>query len=382
MRQQRRRNRPTTAEAAVHPTLPTLNHEETKVHDKGIASFVRFRRRSWRMLLVFGGFFIAIFVRTARWAIRARREKATRYHPRYVYFVVGETDFDSHRKVDLNMILYPTKRVVFIPNTVQRRREGILDSREYKYGRADVFETKECKAQYPWQLTSFPTCSTLHEFDLTDLQATSRHRQRVTLIAHGYWRDVWVVRESLTGTERVLKTLRYEHNYEDRNYDRHRRDAVAMERLTKSPLVVDIYAFCGNSGIFEFANGGDITDAIWPRKHHKDEPAELTPITKLHIGEFQTKMLLLVSLHLLTDGGCSATQAAMGLAAVHNIDKEGQASIAHTDITPGQFVLVDGVYKLNDFNRARFIRWSRTGNEPCGYYVGRNPGKVSWCRSV
>ena len=71
----------------------------------------------------------------------------------------------------------------------------------------------------------------------------------------------------------------------------------------------------------------------------------------------------------------------MGIAAVHNFDKEGVASIAHTDITPGQFVLVDGVYKLNDFNRARFIRWSREEDRPCGYYVGKNPGKVCSMRS-
>lgn len=71
-----------------------------------------------------------------------------------------------------------------------------------------------------------------------------------------------------------------------------------------------------------------------------------------------------------------ATQAAMGLADAHNIDKEGQASMAHTDITPGQYILIDGWYKLNDFNRARFLRWSKKKNKPCGYVVGRNPGTV------
>jgi serine/threonine protein kinase len=67
---------------------------------------------------------------------------------------------------------------------------------------------------------------------------------------------------------------------------------------------------------------------------------------------------------------------ALGLAAVHNIDREGRASIAHTDITPGQYVLDtdNHVYKLNDFNRARFIGWSRTKDKPCAYKVGRNPG--------
>ena len=67
-------------------------------------------------------------------------------------------------------------------------------------------------------------------------------------------------------------------------------------------------------------------------------------------------------------------QAAMGVAAIHNVDKEGQASIAHTDISPGQFIRIDGKYKLNDFNRARLIRWSPSKNRTCGYFIGKNPG--------
>lgn len=75
-----------------------------------------------------------------------------------------------------------------------------------------------------------------------------------------------------------------------------------------------------------------------------------------------------------------ATQAATGLAAVHNIDKEGVASIAHTDISPQQFIKMRNkdtggfIYKLNDFNRVRFIRWSKRKNKPCGYHVDKNPG--------
>jgi hypothetical protein len=71
---------------------------------------------------------------------------------------------------------------------------------------------------------------------------------------------------------------------------------------------------------------------------------------------------------------------AASIADMHNIDKEGQASMAHTDITPAQFVWYDGMYRLNDFNRARFLGWSRERNEPCGYHVGSNPGKV--CRAL
>ena len=71
----------------------------------------------------------------------------------------------------------------------------------------------------------------------------------------------------------------------------------------------------------------------------------------------------------------SATQAASGLAAFHNIDREGRASMAHTDISPGQFIKIGNRYKLNDFNRARFLRWNVKKNETCGYYVDRNPGR-------
>jgi hypothetical protein len=70
-----------------------------------------------------------------------------------------------------------------------------------------------------------------------------------------------------------------------------------------------------------------------------------------------------------------ATQASIGLAALHNVDKEGRASIAHTDISPSQFIQIDGIYKLNDFNRARFLRWNDEKDKACPYSVGKNPGK-------
>lgn len=87
----------------------------------------------------------------------------------------------------------------------------------------------------------------------------------------------------------------------------------------------------------------------------------------------------------------TATQAAIALATVHNIDEEGYPTIAHTDIAPAQFIKVNDTYKLNDFNRARFIAYRHTvtnhsdengtttgtgtADEMCPYYIGSNPGK-------
>jgi hypothetical protein len=44
----------------------------------------------------------------------------------------------------------------------------------------------------------------------------------------------------------------------------------------------------------------------------------------------------------------TATQAAMGLAtSLHNMDEEeGRASVAHTDISPIQFITINGVSHL------------------------------------
>ena len=126
-----------------------------------------------------------------------------------------------------------------------------------------------------------------------------------------------------------------------------------MERLTGSTYIMDIYGFCGNSGFFEFADGGSLEDVIW-QKHVKDA---WTSSEKVIVAQ----------------------QVASGIAEMHNFVQEGRPSMAHTDITTSQFVYVSegGIYKLNDFNRCRFLSWNEEKNETCGYYVGNNPGLVS-----
>jgi serine/threonine protein kinase len=147
------------------------------------------------------------------------------------------------------------------------------------------------------------------EQDLTNLwQNSTAQDTYARYLANGYWRDVWTVKEASDETT-VLKTMRYEHDYTPRNYDRHRRDAVAMERLTSSRYILDIYAFCGNSGLFEFASGGSLTDNAY-----YSIDAAWTP-----------KETLIV-----------AHQVASGIDAVHHFEKDGVPAIAHTDISPDQ----------------------------------------------
>jgi len=274
-------------------------------------------------------------------------------------------------------------REEFMTKAESKHQTHLLDSKDYAYGMADTMEDmgEHCKAQYDWQEKSFPTCNHLMEVDMTNLNlipmfhdnhynnkhdlplASSSLHSYSKIIAHGYWRDVWRIQNLLRNHGNheetvVLKTMRYEHEYVPRNYDRHRRDAVAMERLTSSNFVMGIYAACGNSALFEYADGGSLDDSIWYNKHQSssDKAKPWSPQEKLVV----------------------AYQAVSGIADLHNFAKEGVPSIAHTDITTQQFVYVEeaGLYKLNDFNRARFLAKNEKTNEICTYEVGNNPGNV------
>lgn len=245
--------------------------------------------------------------------------------------------------------LSKTHTTIDIDSATMKRRER-RGSREQREVLADPLETDTCKAQYEWQLSSKPACNLLMEHDLTHLELDQNNEEPfVRILSNGYWRDVWKMQEN--GEMTVLKTLRYEHDYKPRNYDRHRRDAVAMEQLSSSQWVMNIYAFCGNSGIFEYADGGSLDDSLFA---DDEEVKKWSPSEKVVV----------------------AYQVASGLAAVHNHPKEGVAAIAHTDITASQYVYVgsDGVYKLNDFNRCRFLPWNVATNSTCSFEIGNNPG--------
>jgi len=130
-----------------------------------------------------------------------------------------------------------------------------------------------CKLDPEWQTpdsnSKLLSCQLLHELDLSDALSTqyssstiTGKRRSLSPSAHlgsGLWRDVWKIRDPTSfGDEKthyyvVLKTMKPEHDVIDRNLERHRREAATMSRLTSSPYVADLYAYCGNSILTEFA---------------------------------------------------------------------------------------------------------------------------------
>lgn len=205
----------------------------------------------------------------------------------------------------------------------------------------EKFEDGNCKAMHRWQLDSFPTCNILHETDMSNLFH----------IAQGSYRDVWVM-EEVDGTRFSVKTLVYKRTFTYREYDRHRRDAISMSLLTSSNHIPNIYGYCTNSGLFDYSPGGSLEDHI--EIQEKEKQPRWSKQQELRFS----------------------WQAAAGLADVHGVGMvKDSPSISHTDMNINQYLWLDGMYKLNDFNRARFIRWDIEKNKPCDFYIGASPGR-------
>jgi len=110
-----------------------------------------------------------------------------------------------------------------------------------------------------------------------------------------------------------------------------------MERLTSSPHVINVFGFCGHSVMTEYADGkrlGELADK-----------SKKIPLKRLEI----------------------ARDIANGLADVHGIDGDGNATFVHLDVNPANVVSVNNTLKLNDFNIGIIRQWNTTSNEACGF---------------
>jgi len=117
---------------------------------------------------------------------------------------------------------------------------------------------------------------------------------------------------------------------------------MAMEHLTTSPFVLDIYSYCGQSAINEIAY--DSVEKVAMRM--RDNPAA---------SIYKLKM---------------ATQVAMGVADIHECDgpSENGVSMVHYDLNPRNIAVMEsGTVKINDFNVAEFMKWDTVEQRPCKF---------------
>jgi len=259
-------------------------------------------------------------------------------------------------------------------------------------------------APHKWHSYSFPTCNDVHDIDLRSIEERSRfsrsrsnnhnnsttnnnnhnskHQnstttsQKIGYLARGYWRSVWAVdpreieilsgkraessRSSSTSETIVLKMMRMIHNVTDRNFDRHRRDALVMERLSASPHVADVYGFCGNSVLTEFIG------------MTMEELSLLKAGDAKHVNDAKSSMIRF--LRTSTDRLRLALQVAQGVQALHQVSG---GPIIHTDIMAKQFLVTPtGDVKINDFNRCRFMGYHKKTGKACNFRISMAPGNA------
>ena len=143
----------------------------------------------------------------------------------------------------------------------QQIAEAYLQGLRWKMVRVPAFdehvedvqdEPTTCRPQQ-WAQWYFPSCNAFHELDLKSDYDESRaglgddQIYDSFYISHGYWRDVWVVHQVIQNVKSILKVSRWKHPYDMEIFWFTLHDALVMERLTKSPRIVDIYGHCGFS---------------------------------------------------------------------------------------------------------------------------------------
>jgi hypothetical protein len=204
--------------------------------------------------------------------------RAVRLFPRVILYAADVTGDFQRTMLEGEVDWEPPKRNVTDMGDAEARTIIMVDDDL----ELDDVEDENCKLQYEWQKASFPTCNSVHEVDATNPFTKHRHgyKKQYEIMGKGYWRDVWMVNSEYGDDRGVYKTMRYEHDFTARNFERMRRDGVAMERLTESPYVIDIYSFCGTSSLSEFGDGGNIEDALLKNP-------SWSPIEKLRIGTFR-----------------------------------------------------------------------------------------------
>jgi len=219
---------------------------------------------------------------------------------------------------------------------------------------------KECIAMGSWQESSFPNCNQIYELGLLHKLFTDQFQY----VASGGWNDVFQVLDTLLGLDpslamKILSPKRgikegLADKYKIRNYERVRQDAIILERLSSSKHVMGIVGYCGAVIISPFADGGTLDEKI---------------IKLLREKASMGKLKLMVD-------------AAKGLA---DIQSDAIPSIVHGDLTSKQYMFVNGVLQLGDFNQAILLKRNSTSPETAckfhridpDYGVFRSPEEYS-----
>ena len=164
--------------------------------------------------------------------------------------------FHDHRNRNRNRRLQQQQ----LPPVRIIRADEDDDEDDYDYDSIETREDEYHKCRVPeWSKRYYPNCNSIHEIHLegnyanTNTTPPKKADHDLVLdtfyINRGYYRDVWVVHQRIPVLEidvkGVLKIVRWKHKVNADSFSATLSDAMVMERLTKSPRIVDAYGHCG-----------------------------------------------------------------------------------------------------------------------------------------
>lgn len=315
-----------------------------------------------------------------------------------------------HRYVDINLdtIRYESYR----EHLLNDWDDNIYVQSEYDFYDDIDYVTTDC-IRPQWTFAYYPNCLQFHELidaSLSSLSSSSSFKREITttktttssshyndtssqyynnygtsnvdFLASGYYRDAWLFHhhnfpnissyddhdESNNNDDHdevfVVKHLRMTRSFDMHNFEKIKREALLMERLQQSNVIVTLYGHCGSSTMVEKAN--ELTYSIVPyvrdsmyergklkistnRKWNRRIPNKKDAMTY----SYSNSMNNLTDLEKLN----IAISIAEGVEQLH----EGYAgsSIIHDDVHPDQWLVSnDGRYILNDINNAIFLKYN------------------------
>jgi Protein kinase domain len=205
-----------------------------------------------------------------------------------------------------------------------------------------------CVPMAQWQSSFYPVCNIVHAEN--DMRQSFIDDTFYLLSNKGYWRSAWKYAaggESANTTNAsstfVWKTFKIFHNFEEKYYEDSRVDALAMERLTSSPYIVNLYASCGLTVVQEYCDK-DLAQVV-------------------DGGRLNSKDKLII-----------ARQIAKGVSDIHSIkgdaaDNITRAMLVHNDINLANLMFTsDKRPVLNDFNIAVLLMKNNMTGETCPFY--------------
>lgn len=220
-----------------------------------------------------------------------------------------------------------------------REWQRIEDDENYVFAyEKEIQIPDECTSISSWENHSFPNCNTIHELDTPAKTLNGEYYY----VASGGSNDVFhilnpgdqdVVLKKFSPGRRHRVGIPHTKEYFNFHYDIVRRDALVMERLTKSPHVLPLYGHCGFAVAVPWANGGTFGNALETINSEGDSGwHKMSSVERLKY----------------------AVEAAKGLVAAHDIN------VVHGDLTVNQYLVRNGTLQLGDFNRGILLRRNAT----------------------